>query len=59
MDRRVTTQIEHYDHMGAFFDNLKRIDTILIDFCRDIWTYISFDYFKQKIVAGRIAKSWT
>lgn len=53
----VTTQIEHYDHMGAFFDNLKRIDTILIDFCRDIWTYISFDYFKQKIAAGEVGSS--
>lgn len=53
----VTTQIEHYDHMGAFFDNLKRIDTILIDFCRDIWTYVSFDYFKQKIAAGEVGSS--
>jgi adenylosuccinate lyase len=53
----VTTQIEHYDHMGAFFDNLKRIDTILIDFCRDIWTYISFDYFKQKIAKGEVGSS--
>jgi adenylosuccinate lyase len=53
----VTTQIEHYDHMGAFFDNLKRIDTILIDFCRDVWTYISFDYFKQKIAKGEVGSS--
>ena len=53
----VTTQIEHYDHMGAFFDNLKRINTILIDFCRDVWTYISFDYFKQKIAAGEVGSS--
>jgi adenylosuccinate lyase len=53
----VTTQIEHYDHMGAFFDNLKRINTILIDFCRDIWTYISFDYFKQKIAKGEVGSS--
>lgn len=53
----VTTQIDHYDHMGAFFDNLKRIDTILIDFCRDIWTYISFDYFKQKIAEGEVGSS--
>jgi len=53
----VTTQIDHYDHMGAFFDNLKRINTILIDFCRDIWTYISFDYFKQKIAEGEVGSS--
>lgn len=53
----VTTQIDHYDHLGAFFDNLKRMDTILIDFCRDIWTYISFDYFKQKIVEGEVGSS--
>lgn len=53
----VTTQIEHYDHMGAFFDNLKRINTILVDFCRDIWTYISFDYFKQKIAKGEVGSS--
>lgn len=44
-----TTQIEHYDHMAALFDALKRINTILIDLDRDIWTYISMDYFKQKI----------
>ena len=44
-----TTQIEHYDHMAALFDGLKRINTILIDLNRDIWTYISMDYFKQKI----------
>jgi len=43
-----TTQIEHYDHLAAIFDNLKRINTILIDFNRDIWLYISMDYFKQK-----------
>jgi adenylosuccinate lyase len=53
----VTTQIEHYDHMGAFFDNLKRINTVLIDFCRDVWTYISFDYFKQKIAKGEVGSS--
>ena len=53
----VTTQIEHYDHMGAFFDNLKRINTILIDLCRDVWTYISFDYFKQKIAKGEVGSS--
>jgi adenylosuccinate lyase len=53
----VTTQIEHYDHLGALFDTLKRINTILIDFCRDIWTYISFDYFKQKIAEGEVGSS--
>lgn len=44
-----TTQIEHYDNLAAHFDNIKRINTILIDLCRDVWTYISMDYFKQKI----------
>ena len=53
----VTTQIDHYDHLAAFFDNLRRINTILIDFCRDIWTYISFDYFKQKIAKGEVGSS--
>ncbi len=52
-----TTQIEHYDHFAAFFDALKRINTILIDFDRDIWTYISMDYFKQKIKDGEIGSS--
>lgn len=52
-----TTQIEHYDHMAAFFDCLKRINTILIDLDRDIWTYVSMDYFKQKIKAGEIGSS--
>ncbi len=52
-----TTQIEHYDHMAALFDTLKRINTILIDFNRDIWTYISMDYFKQKIKKGEIGSS--
>src|SRR5690606_17905937 len=47
-----TTQIEHYDYLAALFDNLKRINTILIDLDRDIWTYISMDYFKQKIKEG-------
>lgn len=44
-----TTQIEHYDNLAALFDNLKRINTILVDFCRDMWQYISMEYFKQKI----------
>ena len=52
-----TTQIEHYDHFAAYFDALKRINTILIDLDRDIWTYVSMDYFKQKIKAGEIGSS--
>ncbi|MBT8206576.1 MAG: adenylosuccinate lyase [Eudoraea sp.] len=52
-----TTQIEHYDHMAALFDNLKRINTILIDLDRDIWTYISMDYFKQQIKEGEVGSS--
>ena len=52
-----TTQIEHYDHMAALFDGMKRINTILLDLDRDIWTYISMDYFKQKIKAGEIGSS--
>ncbi|OIQ36069.1 MAG: adenylosuccinate lyase [Bacteroidetes bacterium MedPE-SWsnd-G1] len=52
-----TTQIEHYDHMAALFDALKRINTIIIDLDRDIWTYISTDYFKQKIKKGEIGSS--
>ncbi len=52
-----TTQIEHYDNMAALFDNLKRINTILIDFSRDMWQYISMEYFKQKIKAGEIGSS--
>ncbi len=52
-----TTQIEHYDNFAAFCDALKRINTILIDFNRDVWTYISMDYFKQKIKEGEIGSS--
>lgn len=52
-----TTQIEHYDNMAALFDNLKRINTILIDLNRDFWTYISLDYFKQKIKEGEVGSS--
>jgi adenylosuccinate lyase len=52
-----TTQIEHYDHLAAFFDNLKRINTILIDFSRDVWQYISMGYFKQSIKAGEVGSS--
>lgn len=54
---QTTTQIEHYDNLAALFDGLKRINTILIDLDRDIWTYISMDYFKQKIKAGEIGSS--
>lgn len=52
-----TTQIEHYDHMAALFDCLKRINTIYIDLDRDIWTYIAMDYFKQKIKKGEVGSS--
>ena len=54
---RTTTQIEHYDNLAAFCDNLRRINTILIDLDRDIWAYISMDYFKQKIKAGEVGSS--
>ena len=54
---QTTTQIEHYDHLAALFDVLKRINTILIDLDRDIWTYISIDYFKQKIKKGEVGSS--
>lgn len=52
-----TTQIEHYDNLGAIFDALKRINTILIDFSRDVWQYVSMEYFKQKIIAGEVGSS--
>ncbi len=52
-----TTQIEHYDHMAAFFDALKRINTVLIDLNRDVWQYISLNYFKQKIKKGEVGSS--
>ncbi|MCU0387470.1 MAG: adenylosuccinate lyase [Chitinophagaceae bacterium] len=52
-----TTQIEHYDHLAAHFDCIKRINNILIDLCRDIWTYISQDYFKQKTKKGEVGSS--
>ena len=54
---QTTTQIEHYDHTAGLFDALKRINTILIDLDRDIWTYVSMDYFKQKLKAGEIGSS--
>ncbi len=55
--QQTTTQIEHYDYMAAYFDTMKRINTILIDFARDIWMYVSMDYFKQKIKAGEVGSS--
>ncbi|PWT76127.1 MAG: adenylosuccinate lyase [Bacteroidetes bacterium] len=52
-----TTQIEHYDNLAAQFDCIKRVNTILLDYCRDMWTYISMDYFRQKIKKGEIGSS--
>lgn len=58
LDRsRVTTQIEHYDNLAAFCDGVKRINTILMDLCRDVWSYISMAYFKQKIKEGEVGSS--
>jgi adenylosuccinate lyase len=54
---KTTTQVEHYDGLAAIFDNYARLNTILIDFSRDIWTYISFDYFKQRIKKGEVGSS--
>ncbi|MCK9611469.1 MAG: adenylosuccinate lyase [Bacteroidales bacterium] len=55
--QQFTTQIEHYDNLAAFFDLLKRINTILTDLCRDMWLYISMDYFKQEIVKNEVGSS--
>jgi adenylosuccinate lyase len=55
--QQYTTQIEHYDNLAAHFDSLKRINNILIDFCRDLWTYVSMDYFTQKTKKGEIGSS--
>lgn len=55
--QQFTTQIEHYDNLAAHFDCMKRINNILIDFCRDVWTYISMEYFKQKTIKGEIGSS--
>jgi adenylosuccinate lyase len=55
--QKTTTQIEHYDNLGALMNSICRINTILIDFCRDIWSYISIDYFKQKIKEGEVGSS--
>ncbi|UCG28000.1 MAG: adenylosuccinate lyase [Bacteroidales bacterium] len=58
LDRtQTTTQIEHYDNLAAIFDNLKRINTVLIDLARDIWMYISMEYFRQKIIKGEVSSS--
>jgi adenylosuccinate lyase len=58
LDRsQTTTQIEHYDNLAALFDNLKRINTVLIDLSRDVWTYISMNYFKQKIKQNEVGSS--
>ncbi|MEX1188100.1 MAG: adenylosuccinate lyase [Bacteroidia bacterium] len=54
---RTTTQIEHYDHLSAFCQNMIRVNLIMIDFCRDIWTYISMEYFRQKVKAGETGSS--
>jgi adenylosuccinate lyase len=55
--QQYTTQIEHYDNLAAHFDGIKRINTILTDLCRDAWTYISMDYFKQKTRKGEVGSS--
>lgn len=55
--QQYTTQIENYDNMAAYFDNCKRINVILIDLCRDVWSYVSMEYFKQKIKAGEVGSS--
>ena len=55
--QQLTTQIENYDTMAEYFDTCKRINVILIDLCRDVWTYVSMEYFKQKIKAGEVGSS--
>ena len=55
--QQTTTQIEHYDGLAALFDSLRRINTILIDLCRDMWSYISLEYFRQAIVKGEVGSS--
>jgi adenylosuccinate lyase len=55
--QQYTTQIEHYDNLAAHFDCMKRINNILVDFCRDIWTYVSMEYFKQKTKKGEVGSS--
>ena len=53
----ITTQIEHYDYLAAYFDAVRRINTILVDLCRDIWSYISMEYFRQKVVKNEVGSS--
>lgn len=55
--QQTTTQIEHYDDAAAYFDAMKRLNTILLDFCRDVWMYVMLDYFKQRIKAGEVGSS--
>jgi adenylosuccinate lyase len=55
--QQYTTQIENYDNMAAYFDNCKRINVVLMDLCRDVWSYVSMEYFKQKIKAGEVGSS--
>jgi adenylosuccinate lyase len=55
--QQFTTQIEHYDNLAALFDAMRRINTILIDLCRDVWQYISMDYFRQRTKAGEVGSS--
>jgi len=55
--QQTTTQIEHYDGMASLFHNIMRINTILVDLCRDIWTYVSMEYFKQRVIAGEVGSS--
>jgi adenylosuccinate lyase len=55
--QQFTTQIEHYDNLGAHFDCMKRINNILLDFCRDTWSYISMEYFRQKVKKGEVGSS--
>lgn len=55
--QQFTTQIEHYDNLASHFDTMKRINNILIDFCRDVWTYVSMDYFKQRTKKGEVGSS--
>jgi adenylosuccinate lyase len=54
---RYTTQIEHYDNLAAMFDTMGRVNTILIDFCRDVWSYVSLEYFKQRVKEGEVGSS--
>jgi adenylosuccinate lyase len=55
--QQFTTQIEHYDNLAAHFDCMKRINNILVDLCRDVWTYVSMEYFKQKTKKGEVGSS--